>query len=441
MEDPLPATANLYTLLAAGNGGYAVKITAIVFLILLSALFSSIETAYTCVNRIKLKGYAAEGKKRAELSLRLVDKYDMVLYAMLIGNNIVNIAAASISALLFIDIVGGNQSLGSTISTVALTLILLIFGEITPKTIAKMVPEQFCMATCHFTYGAMIVLKPVCKLFELWKKLILKIFKFSPDEGITEQELITIVEEAGDDGSFDDDETHLIRSAIEFNDLDVEDILVPRVNVIAIEKNTSMEDIRALFAEHSFSRMPVYEENIDHIIGMLHEKDFFTALSRGETNVSGYITQIALATEHMKISTLLKSLQKQKIHMAVVVDEYGGTCGIVTLEDILEELVGEIWDEHDEVVNYFEKVSDTVYIVDGNAEIDDFFELFSIEDDELDECDANTVGGWVCEKLEDIPHENDSFDYKNLKITVLKTDQTRVLSVRIEILPEVAEEE
>ena len=434
MEDPLPATASSL-FLAAATGNVLLKVILLAVLILFSALFSSVETAFTSANRVKLKNLAADGNKRASLAAKLVERYDTMLYATLIGNNLVNIAASSIATLLFIDLLRGNQSLGSTVSTVALTVVLLIFGEITPKTLAKMAPEKYCMAMCRFVYCAVIVFTPLCKLFELWKKLILKIFKFRPDEGITEQELITIIEEAGDDGSLDDDETHLIRSAIEFNDLDVEDIYVPRVNVIAIEKDTSMEEIRELFVEHSFSRLPVYEENIDHIIGMLHEKDFYAALAKGATDISACITKIALATEHMKISTLLKSLQKQKIHMAVVVDEYGGTCGIVTLEDILEELVGEIWDEHDEVVNYFEKVSDTEYVVDGNAEIDDFFELFSLDESEEDEFDANTVGGWVCEKLENIPNEGDSFTYENLSVTVLKTDQTRVLSVRVEILP------
>ncbi|MBP5307893.1 MAG: HlyC/CorC family transporter [Clostridia bacterium] len=439
MEDPLPAhtgfTAAGALLLSGTPTGVVIKIVVLVLLVMLSAFFSSAETAFTGVNRVKLKNLAADGNRRAKTAMSLVEKFDTMLYATLIGNNIVNIAASSIATLLFIDLLNGNQGLGSTIATVVLTVILLIFGEITPKTLAKMSPEKFATAFCHFVYFFVIILTPLCKLFELWKKLILKIFKVKPDEGITEQELLTIVEEAGEEGSLDDNETHLIRSAIEFNDLDVEDIYVPRVNVIAIEKNTPMEEIRALFAEHSFSRMPVYEDNIDHIVGMLHEKDFYAAVANGQKNIANCISKIALATEHMKISTLLKSLQKQKIHMAVVVDEYGGTCGIVTLEDILEELVGEIWDEHDEVVNYFDKISDDMYIVDGNAEIDDFFELFSIEEPEGEECDANTVGGWVCEKLENIPNVNDSFVYGNLRVTVLETEQTRVLAVRVEILP------
>ena len=441
MDDPYPSTGFLgLTSLLAGDGtndGIATKIIILVVLVILSAFFSATETAFTSVNRVRLKTLASDGSKKAAMASKLVEKYDKMLYATLIGNNIVNIAASSIATLVFIELANGNQSLGSTLATIVTTVVLLIFGEITPKTLAKMIPEKVAMAFSYIIYLLVIIFTPLCWVFGGWKKLILKIFKFKPDEGITEEELITIVEEAGEEGSLDDNETHLIRSAIEFNDLDVQDIFVPRVNVIAVEKDTPMEEIQAMFMEHSFSRMPVYEDNIDHVIGMIHEKDFYKALSAGQTTIDGIISNVALATEHMKISTLLKSLQKQKIHMAVVVDEYGGTCGIVTLEDILEELVGEIWDEHDEVVEYFDKVDDSIYIIDGNAEISDFFELFSIdEDDEEEECDANTVGGWVVEKLENIPQPNDEFIHGRLKVTVLETDQTRVLKVRVEILPE-----
>lgn len=446
MEDPLPGNMGIFGIsgLLASNSsgnGITVKIILLVVLIAFSAFFSAVETSFTSLNRIKLKTYAQEGKGSAKTALKLVENYDKLLYAVLIGNNIVNLTASSIATLLFIELFANNQSLGSTISTIVTTVVVLIFGEITPKTVAKMVPEKIAMAFAAIVRFFVIIFTPLCWVFGGWKKLILKVFKFKPDEGITEEELINIVEEAGEDGSLNDNETTLIRSAIEFNDLDVEDIYVPRVNVIAIEKNTPIEEIKGLFVEHSFSRLPVYEDDIDHIIGMLHEKDFYASLARGCTDISGCITNIAFATEHMKISTLLKSLQKQKIHMAVVVDEYGGTCGIVTMEDILEELVGEIWDEHDEVVEYFEKVSDTVYIVDGNAEVDDFFELFSIEEDREDETDSNTVSGWICEKLENLPEKGNELTENGLHIVVLDVDQTRVAKIRVEILPKESEEE
>lgn len=404
----------------------------ILIFVLLSAFFSSCETAFSSLNKVKLKTLAGEKNKRAKFALKLADDFDNVLFAILIGNNIVNIATASISTVLFINLMKSNAGIATTLSTIVTTIVLLVFGEVTPKTMAKMSPEKFAMNFSYVLYFFIIILYPLSLVFHGWKWLIVKIFKLKQEEGITEEELITIVEEAGEGGTLDNNETHLIRSAIEFNDLDVGDILVPRVNVIAIEKNTAMGEIKGLFAEHTFSRLPVYDGTIDNVIGMLLEKDFYVALENKQDSIDGYIKKIAYATEHMKISVLLKSLQKQKIHMAVVVDEYGGMLGIVTLEDILEELVGEIYDEHDEVVEYFSKVSDNVYVVNGNAEIDDFLELFSLEED--DTIDANTVGGFVVDKLGNLPKVNDTFTYQNLIITVTKVQQARVTEVKAEIV-------
>ena len=443
MEDPYPGETGIFgiagLLSAGGGGGYALKIVILVVLVLLSAFFSSAETAFTSVNRVRLKTLAQDGNKKAKVATMLVDRYDKMLYSTLIGNNIVNIAASSIATLLFIDVLKDNN-LGSTVATIVTTVALLIFGEITPKTLAKMVPEKFCMAYGYFIYAIMIVFTPLSLVFSGWKALILKIFKFKPDEGITEEELITIVEEAGEEGSLDDNETHLIRSAIEFNDLDVEDIYVPRVNVIAVEKSASMQEIRDLFAEHSFSRLPVYEDNIDHIIGMIHEKDFYNALAKGHTSIESSITKIALATEHMKISTLLKSLQKQKVHMAVVVDEYGGTCGIVTLEDILEELVGEIWDEHDEEEVLYGKINEGEYWVDGKCSLDELFDLYEDLKGDCEDCESNTVGGWVTEKFGRIPANGEVITIEDIEVKVVKATKQKILKIRVKQI-ELSEEE
>ena len=249
-----------------------------------------------------------------------------------------------------------------------------------PKMIAKENSEKISMAFGYPMRAIMVILYPITILFAGLKFLLRKIFKSKNDDKITEEELLSMVEEAQEDGSLDMQERELISSAIEFDDAEVEDIFVPRVNVIAVPIDMPMEKIKALFLEHNFSRMPVYKNTIDSIVGMIHNIDFFTALEKGENSIKNYITPVTIATEHMKISTLLKSMQRQKVHMAVVVDEYGGTLGIVTLEDILEELVGEIWDEHDEVVNYFTKIDDTTYIVDGRAELDKFFETKDAEE-------------------------------------------------------------
>ena len=321
-------------------------------------------------------------------------------------------------------------------STIVSTIVVLIFGEITPKMIAKEKSETVAIITSYPIRFFMVILFPLSIAFAGLKILIRKVFKFQNEEKITEEELLTMVEEAQEEGSLDKEERELISSSIEFDDVLVEDILVPRVGIVAVSVDMPMEQIKRMFLEHNFSRMPVYRGTIDSIIGMIHNIDFFAALERGETSIRDSITPTAVATEHMKISTLLKSMQRQKVHMAVVVDEYGGTLGIATLEDILEELVGEIWDEHDEIINYFNKVNDTTYLVDGRAELDKFFALFGFPDDESDKFESQTVSGWVIEMMGMIPKKLEKFDYQNLTITVSKLTQRKILEVKVVIRPE-----
>ena len=416
-----------------GSQNIAIYVIILVALLILSAFFSATETAFTSLNRTRLKLLADDGKKSAKKALKHADNYDRLLYTILIGNNIVNLTLATISTLLFSSIITNSESLSATLSTIISTVAVLIFGEITPKTLAKEFPEKVAMFVAPIMDFFTIILYPLNLVFTGWKLLLKKIFKFKSEDVITEQELLTYVEEANEDGTLDNNETELISSAIEFNDAEVGDILVPRVNVIAVEENTPMKDIRLVFSEHGFSRLPVYRGSIDTIIGMIHEKDFYAAYTSGATDIKGIVTSMALATEHMKISDLLRSMQKQKVHMATVVDEYGGTLGIVTLEDILEELVGEIWDEHDEVVDYFTKLDDEHYLVDGNAELTEFFEIFSQEEDE--ESDSNTVSGWIIERSGDIPPIGYTFDYNNLTVTVTKRTLKKVLEVKVEIRP------
>ena len=416
-----------------GSQNIAIYVIILVALLILSAFFSATETAFTSLNRTRLKLLADDGKKSAKKALKHADNYDRLLYTILIGNNIVNLTLATISTLLFSSIITNSESLSATLSTIISTVAVLIFGEITPKTLAKEFPEKVAMFVAPIMDFFTIILYPLNLVFTGWKLLLKKIFKFKSEDVITEQELLTYVEEANEDGTLDNNETELISSAIEFNDAEVGDILVPRVNVIAVEENTPMKDIRLVFSEHGFSRLPVYRGSIDTIIGMIHEKDFYAAYTSGATDIKGIVTSMALATEHMKISDLLRSMQKQKVHMATVVDEYGGTLGIVTLEDILEELVGEIWDEHDEVVDYFTKLDDEHYLVDGNAELSEFFEIFSQEEDE--ESDSNTVSGWIIERSGDIPPIGYTFDYNNLTVTVTKRTLKKVLEVKVEIRP------
>ena len=410
-------------------------IVILVVLVILSAFFSASETAFTSINRVRLRTRAGDDDrskkalKRTQRAIRLTEDYDRLLFTLLIGNNIVNITAATISGLLFAIIIK-NPSVAPTVSTAVLTAVILVFGEILPKTFAKERPENFAEVFSGLLVFFIYALWPVCIIFTGLKKLLMKIFKLGKNEGYTEEELLNIVEEAGEEGSISEGETELISSAIEFHDCEVGEILVPRVNVVAIPMDLPMAKIKDVFFKNGFSRLPVYTDTIDHIIGMVHEKDFLSALDKGSTSITSLIKRVAIATEHMKISTLLKTFQKSKVHMAVVVDEYGGTLGIVTLEDVLEELVGEIYDEHDEVVEYFEKLNETTYRVDGNADLGDFFELFNLNAED-DEFDSQTVGGWVTEKLGDIPNKNASFDFENLRIIVTRCGQRRVTELKV----------
>lgn len=416
------------------------SIILIVVLVLFSAFFSATETAFSSVNKTKLKLKAQDGNAAAKNALNLAENFDKLLSAILVGNNIVNITLSVLFNNIFESVFPTNPAASGAVSIAVSTVIVLIFGEITPKMIAKENSERLTMIVGYPIRVIMIILYPITILFSGIKFLLRKVLKSGEGEKITEEELLSMVEEAQEDGSLDVSERELISSAIEFDDAEVEDILVPRVNVIAVSLDTPMDKVKALFLEHNFSRMPVYNGTIDSVIGMIHNIDFFGALEKGEKNIKNIITPVAVATEHMKISTLLKSMQKQKVHMAVVVDEYGGTMGIVTLEDILEELVGEIWDEHDEIVNYFSKIDDNTYMVDGRAELDKFFALFGFDDDEAEQFDSQTVSGWVIEQLGDIPKKFQKFDYKNLTVIVNRLTQRRVLDVKVIINPEPEDE-
>lgn len=406
----------------------------IVVLVFLSAFFSATETAFSSVNRTKLKVKAQDGNKAAQNAISLLDKFDKLLSAILVGNNLVNITLSVLFNNIFETVIT-NPAVSGVVSVAVSTVIVLTFGEITPKMIAKEKSEKVAMAFGYPIRAIMVVLYPITLVFSGLKLLLRKMFKSKEEDKITEEELLSIVEEAQEDGSLDMQERELISSAIEFDDMEVQDIFVPRVSVIAVSTEMSMDEIKSLFLEHNFSRMPVYSGTIDSIIGMIHNIDFFTAREKGETSIKNYITPVAVATEHMKISTLLKTLQRQKVHMAVVVDEYGGTLGIVTLEDILEELVGEIWDEHDEVINYFTQLDDNTYIVDGRAELNKFFDTFNIDEDENENFDSQTVSGWVIEQTGEIPKKFQSFDFKNLTVIVNRLTQRKILDVKIKIKP------
>lgn len=403
------------------------SILILVLLIIMSAYFSATETAYSSLNKIKLKSIVNKGNKKAKLALELSEKYDSVISTILIGNNIVNIATASLATVLFTKLLGSS---GVTVSTIVMTILILIFGEISPKSIAKDIPESFAIVSAPLLNVFCIILKPVNYIFCLWKNLISKVLKIQKNSGITEDEILTIAEEAENEGGINPQQLEIIKSAIELNEQEVIEAFTPRVDMIAVKDSCSKEELLNLFIESGFSRIPVYHDNIDNVIGIINEKDLINiVVNNNNEEISSIIKPLNVIQPHMKLSHLLKVLQNNKSHMALIADEYGGTMGIITLEDILEELVGEIWDEHDKVVNDIEKIGEDEYIVRGNANIEKVLEEVDLED----EFEVNSVNGWVIQQFGKIPKVGESFEYKNLKIVIQKATKRCVLEIRITV--------
>ena len=417
------------------------SVIAIVVLVIMSAYFSATETAFTSLNRIRVKNMAGEGNKKAKLVMKLSDEYDKLLSAILIGNNIVNIAMTAIATVLFVGIYGAD--VGATAATLLITIVVLIFGEITPKNVAKEKPEKFAMFSARIIHFFMILLTPLIVIFSGWKKLISKLFKLDYDNVITEEELITIVEEAETEGGIGEEQSELIQNAIEFNDLDAWDVLTPRVDLVAIDVSTPEKEIAELFRKPGFSRLPVYEDEIDNILGVLNQKDFHNEIYGTKKKVSEYIKQVVFVAGTIKISVLLKKMQQAKTHIAVVVDEYGGTEGIVTMEDIIEELVGEIYDEHDiQASQDIIQLRDGSYRVLGSANIDKVLDFFDAEDDDID---ATTVNGFIVSELDNLPRAGDMFTYetagKIFHVRVTKADEKKALEANFIIEEKPQEEE
>ena len=404
------------------DGDSITQLIILACLILCSAYFSATETAFSSMNRIRMKSLA-EHNGRAKLALKLADNYDKLLSTILVGNNLVNIGATSLATVLFVEHFG---DLGATLSTIVMTVVVLIFGEVSPKSLAKDSPERFAIFSAPILRVIMLILTPVNAFFSAWKKLLSRLFKAQDDPGITEEELLTLVDEAENDGGINANEGELLRSAIEFYDIDAADILIPRVDVEAVDVEKTRDEVRKVFADSGFTRLPVYRESIDNIVGILNQKDFYDPRNEGKT-LEEMLSSPLFVTPGIKTFQLFSLLQKSRAHMAVVVDEYGGTVGIVTLEDILEELVGEIWDEHDEIVEEIEPLGDHEYRVLCTADPEDLFELLDLDE----EPEFPTVSGWVINHFGRIPDTGDSFTYKDLTVTVTKCDGPRVVEVKV----------
>ncbi len=406
-----------------------IHIIIIVVCVILSAYFSATETAFSTFNRIRLKNMAEKGNKKAALALKLSDNYDSLISTILIGNNIVNILASAMGTLLFTEVLRGNTDLAATVSTAVLTVVILVFGEISPKTIAKNSPESFVLFSAPIINFFYIVMTPFNLIFRGWQKLLAKTFKKQDDQGMTEEELISIIEEAEEDGDIDKEESDLIKSAIEFGDLEVGDIFTPRIDVTGLPHDASKETVAKVFAESGYSRLPVYEGDIDNIIGILYYKDFYTTAYKTGVSLDEIIKPVIFVAKTQPVNELMKELQEKQLHMAVVTDEFGSTAGIVTLEDILEEIVGEIWDEHDEIVEEIKELDEKKYIVSGKANTEKLFSLLDLDAGE--EIEAVTVGGWVMEVLGKIPEVGDGFVEYGLAVEVMEMDGRRVESVHV----------
>lgn len=402
-------------------------------LLLTSAFFSASETAYASLNRVRLKNMADEGNRKAVLALSLAKNYEAVMSTVVVGNRLVNIVAISLATILAMQ---HFPTAGIIVSTIVMLILIMVIGEITPKRVAKEKPEEFAVKAAALLRLMIVLFTPVNAFFGLWKQLLNKMFAVEMEDSISEKELLSLVDEAQNSGGLENHEHQLIRSAITFNELEVQDILTPRVDVIGTDINSDLEEIEQLFLTEGYSRIVLYDDSIDTVVGVLHQKDFYAYLKtkpyrQVDQGIQSIVKEVIWTPENMKISKLLKQLQLEKSHLAIVSDEYGGTIGIVTLEDILEELVGEIWDEHDEVTEEIEKLDDTTYRIAASANLDKVLSLFGIEGDFI----SNTISGFLMVQMGKLPDTGDSIVYHNLRITVSKVRFRRVLETYIEVLP------
>ena len=407
---------------------------ALILCILLSAFFSATETAFSASNRVRLKTVEGPRKERAQLALKLLEKYDSLLTTVLIGNNVVNIAGTSIATVLFVSRImrSAGEGAAATTASAVMTVLVLFLGEVGPKTLAKQQPEKFAMAASPVIRVLMTLLRPLDLLFAGWRKLLMKLVRPGADEPQIEEELMTMIDEAQTEGDIEEDEGELIRSAIEFNDQNAEDIMTPRVDMTAIADTATLEEAADLFRKTWYSRIPVYHEDLDHIVGILNEKDFYKMTHDGCSRITDIMKEPVFSPATLSISNLLKLFRTSQSHLVILLDEFGGTEGLVTMEDVLEELVGEIYDEHDEVSEELVENDDGTLIVDGSMQLQELLDKYEFEN----EYDADTVGGWAAEMLEKVPEVGDSFTLNHLQFTVTEMDGFRVLRVKIAPLPE-----
>lgn len=405
---------------------------AIILLIIMSAFFSATETAFSSVNKIRLKHEASNGNKKAARALKIAENFDKTLTTILVGNNIVNILSTSLGTVICTELFGAK---GVGIATAAMTVLILIFGEIMPKSLAKENAEKFALVFGGLLNVFIVVLTPVTFIFRGLKNLVSKLFKSGSDApSVTEDELKYIIDEIEEEGVLEEQESDLVRSALEFDDKNVSEVLIPRVRITAVEKNDSLEHIRELFFTEQYSRMPVYEKNIDNIIGFIHERDFFklTVSDEHAEGIESIIHEVIYITEFQTVSEVLARMQKEKIHMAIIKDQYGGTYGMVTMEDLIEELLGEIYDETDEEDHSFIKISDNEYDAAADFNLREFEEKLGLPEDTI-KSESYTLGGWALELFGRIPQAGDEVKDGVFTLKVLEAEENRIIRLKITV--------
>lgn len=408
----------------------------LIVLVALSAFFSGSETALTSVNKIRLKSLEENGDKKAARTLRVAENYERMISTVLIGNNIVNIASASLATVIFTVLLGADK--GAAVSTVVMTIVVLIFGEVLPKNYAKNNADSLAVVVSGPISFLMTVFKPLSAALSALSGLMSRLTGGEDDKpSVTEEELKYIVESIEEEGVLEENESDLVQSALEFDEIEVQEIVTPRVDMVTLDVEDSWEEILELAKTSKVSRIPVYEGSIDNIIGLVHVRDILEdEISNSEHDIHSLLSQCLFVHKTMNLSGLLEKLRKEKMPLAIVTDDYGGTMGLVTIEDVVEELVGEIWDEYDDFEEELVKKDDHTYEVSGDYNIYDLMDELD-EDNRSFESDYNTVSGWILEQLEHIPTVGEQLVYEDrMRVTVTEMDDQRITKVKIELLPQ-----
>ena len=414
-----------------------IYVIGIILCIIGSNYFSSSEMAYSSCNRMRLENARDAGSKRAAVAVKIIDRFDDTLSAILIGNNLVNIAASSIASVLTILVAGSDEY--AWVATLSITVLIIIFGEAMPKIIAKNSANRLALSHARFIRALTIVLMPLIWLVVGLVKLLtigLKGEAEDTDEEAAAMELASIIETAEDEDVLDEDRSELVQAAIDFSDVMAYEVMTARVDVVALDIDDDWNEQLAVIESAPYSRIPVYKDSVDNIIGVLYLNHFLKALT-GEENpdIRSLLMPPCYVYKTVKMPSVLSELRRAKQHLAIVTDEYGGTLGVVSMEDVLEQLVGEIWDDTDEIEEEIVERNDGEYELDGDMVISDFLELVGINERDF-EAESETVGGWTIEMFGAFPEVNASFEYENLTVTVLEMDGLRVEKILVKKLPD-----